>query len=293
MINRKSIQPSLKKIEAINNIDTPKTRRQLRRFIGMVNYYRDMWPKRAEILAPLSSMTSSKIKWKWTNEHQEAFETMKKLISKETLLTYPDFGQPFEIHTNASKIQLGACISQNNKPIAFYSRKLNPAQTRYTITERELLSIVETLKEFRTILYGQKIIVHTNHENLTYKQFNSDRVLRWRLYIEEYAPEMRYIKGPSNVVADALSRLEINPAEGLSKTEMEEKELPQTKEVLYSFLECEEKTKEDFTNYPLSYGQLYHAQMRIKNCKKYSTWKTVCIKRKVSWGRKDKEPHLL
>ena len=69
----------------------------------------------------------------------------------------------------SSKLQLGACISQENKPIAFYLRKLQPAQTRYTTTERELLSIVETLKEFQNILLGQQIVVHTDHENLTYK----------------------------------------------------------------------------------------------------------------------------
>ena len=93
---------------------------------------------------------------------------MKALIAKETMVTFPDFSQEFEIHTDASKLQLGACISQGGRPVAFYSRKLNPAQTRYTTTERELLSIVETLKEFRNILLGQKIKVHTDHENLTY-----------------------------------------------------------------------------------------------------------------------------
>jgi hypothetical protein len=65
------------------------------------------------------------------------------------LLTYPNFNKTFEIHTDASKVQLGTCISQEGQPVAFYSRKLNPAQTRYTTIERELLSIVETLKEFR------------------------------------------------------------------------------------------------------------------------------------------------
>ena len=79
---------------------------------------------------------------------QNTFENVKKIISKETLLSFPDFSKPFEIHTDASHTQLGAVVSQDNKPIAFYSRKLNPAQTRYTTTERELLSIVETLKEF-------------------------------------------------------------------------------------------------------------------------------------------------
>jgi hypothetical protein len=85
---------------------------------------------------------------------------------------------------------------------------LQAAQTRCTTTERELLSIVETLKEFRNILLGQKIKVYTDHENLTYKRFNSDRVMRWRLCIEEYSPELQYLKGTHNVVADALSQLD-------------------------------------------------------------------------------------
>jgi RNase H-like domain found in reverse transcriptase len=100
-------------------------------------------------------------------------------------------------------------ISQDNNPIAFYSRKLKPEQTRYTTTERELLSIVETLKEFRNILLGQRIQIHTNHKNLTCKNFNTKRVMRWRLLLEEYGPELIYIKGENNIVADALSRLEL------------------------------------------------------------------------------------
>ena len=68
--------------------------------------------------------------------------------------------------------------------------------------------MVEVLKEFRSILLGQQIRVHTDHENLTYKKFNSDRVMRWRLYIEEYSQDLQYIKGENNVIADALSRLD-------------------------------------------------------------------------------------
>src|SRR5688500_8606044 len=89
--------------------------------------------------------------------------------------------------------------------------KLDPAQTRYTTTEEELLSIVEVLKEFRNILLGKQIRVYTNHENLTQKKFNSDRVMQWRLYIEEYSLDLQYIKGENNVVADALSRLDMGP----------------------------------------------------------------------------------
>jgi hypothetical protein len=121
----------------------------------MANYYRDIWPARSEVLAPLTAMTSAKVKWSWDPIHANCFEVMKKKIARETLLTYPDFSKPFEIHTDASKVQLGTCMShQDGKPIAFYSRKLKFAQTKYTTTERELLSIVETFKEFRNILLG-------------------------------------------------------------------------------------------------------------------------------------------
>ena len=165
--------------------------------------------RRSEVLAPLTALTSIKVKWKWTEVEQNAFDTMKRLLARETILSFPDFAKPFHIHTDASKIQLGAVISQEDKPIAFYSRKLSSAQTRYTTTERELLSIVEVLKEFRNILLGQDLVVHTDHMDLSFKKFKSDCVMRWCLFIEEYSPNLTYIKGEDNIVADALSRLEI------------------------------------------------------------------------------------
>ena len=175
-----------------------------------------MWARRSETLAPLSALTSKNVKWSWTEVEQKAFDTMKRIISRETLLSYPDFSLPFTIHTDASHLQLGVVISQNDRPIAFYSRKLNPAQVRLTTSERELLSIVETLKEFRNILLGQRIHVYTDHLNLTHKKFNTERVMRWRLLIEEFSPEFFYIKGEHNTVADALSRLTIIPRESFT-----------------------------------------------------------------------------
>ena len=125
---------------------TPKNRRALRSFIGMINYYRDMWKKCSELLAPLTSLTSTKSKWDWTDKHQKAFDAIKKLILCKKLLSYPDLTKPFDIHTNTSDFQLHAVISQNLKKIAFYRRKLNPAQMQYTTTEKELLAIVKMLK---------------------------------------------------------------------------------------------------------------------------------------------------
>ncbi len=76
-----------------------------------------MWGKRSEILAPLTALTSINVKWQWTDKEQNAFDTMKKIMARETILAYPNFDKPFEIHTDASAYQLGACISQEGKPL--------------------------------------------------------------------------------------------------------------------------------------------------------------------------------
>ena len=102
----------------------------------------------------MAALASKTTKWKWEPQHQKAFAVAKRIIAKETLLAYPNFNKPFQIHTNASHYQLGAVVSQEGKPIAFYSRKLNPAQMWCTTMERELLSIVETVKEYRNMLLG-------------------------------------------------------------------------------------------------------------------------------------------
>jgi hypothetical protein len=96
----------------------------------------------------LTSLTSSKIKFESHSSHQQAFDKIKKVIGTEIqiLVCYPDFNMPvfFHLYTDASDHQLGAVIMQDKKPIAFYSQKLNTAQDRYTTTERELLSAIET-----------------------------------------------------------------------------------------------------------------------------------------------------
>ena len=134
----------------------PQKRRVLCCFIVMINCYRDMWKRRFALLAPLTALTSDRVSWKWDKKHQQTFSAVKKIISRKTPLSYPNCNTPFDIHTNVSNLQLGAVISQNGKPIAFYSQKLNRAQTRYMTTEKEHLAIVETLKEFKKLFLGKK-----------------------------------------------------------------------------------------------------------------------------------------
>ena len=161
----------------------------------------------SHLLQPLTVLTSNKVKFKWTDVEQKAFDEIKRAVAQDTLLVHPDLNRNFDIHTYAIYYQLGAVIIQKAKPIAFYSHKLSGLQTRCTVTEEKLIIIVKTLKEYLTILLGQKLKIFTDHKNLTYKNFNKDCVLRWRLKIEEYIPEIEYTPGKKNIVADALSGL--------------------------------------------------------------------------------------
>ena len=281
-ITRRGIQPLPKKVDAMIAIQPPTNKKHLRSFIGMINYYRDMWRGRSGLLAPLTQLTSKTAKWEWTNTHQKAFEDIKKVISKETLLAYPNFNKPFVVHTDASKTQLGAVISQDKQPIAFYSRKLNPAQTRYTTTERELLAIVETLKEFRNILLGQHIKVYTDHKNLTYKNFNCERVMRWRLVLEEFGPELIYLPGEVNIVADALSRLSKEEDKSLLKDSLSKDETIHMAE--YFGFSLDDLPKDAF---PLTYKIIMEAQQQDKELiNKVETRPAYSIKEYHGGGKK-------
>ena len=210
-VTTKHITPLSKKVQATLNVAAPKTKKELQSFIGMVNHNRDAWIRRSLTLTPLTQLTGKTTKWEWKEEHTNAFNAMKRAVAKETSSVYPDFNERFEIHTDASDYQLRAVLSQNSKPIAFFSRKLTESQRNFTMTEKELLAIVETLKEFQNVLLRHDMIVHTDHKNLTYKVFNTQRVVRWNLIVEEFSPSLACVKGENNPVADKFSRLHLEP----------------------------------------------------------------------------------
>ncbi len=158
---RGGIKPQPKKVQAILALNPPNRNKELQQFLGMVQYFRDMWAKRSEMLAPLTDLVgeygetkatkkngTKKKTWRWESIHQQAFDNIKATIAKEVVLAYSEFTKPFEIYTVASTTQLGVVITQGNRPIEFYSRKLFEVQSKHSVTEIKLLAIVETLKVF-------------------------------------------------------------------------------------------------------------------------------------------------
>eukprot|EP00956_Cyclotella_meneghiniana_P021249 scaffold38455_cov37-Cyclotella_meneghiniana.AAC.3 len=135
-------------------MDRPRTPKELRMFIGCVNYYWDMWPSRAHVLKPLTDQAGLKKgeKLNWTEDMQTAFDKMRLIIAADALAAYPNHNKPFHIYTDSSDFQLGACIMQEGRPVAYFSRKLSSAQKNYITMEKEMLFIVATLEEFQNNL---------------------------------------------------------------------------------------------------------------------------------------------
>ncbi len=133
---------------------------------------------------------------------------MKALMAADVLCAYPDHNKLFKIYTDASNYQLSACLMQDDHPVAYYSRKQNIAQCNYyAAIDKEHLCVVETLKEFHSMLLGAELHIYTDHKNILNVGDLSEQRLCWISYVDEYGPTLHYIEGPGNVIADTFSRL--------------------------------------------------------------------------------------
>jgi len=148
---------------------------------------------------------------------------MKILAHRDCLLQWPKHNAPFKINTDSSDCQLGGVIKQFGYPVAYCSRKLSPAQKNYTTIQKECLGIVKTLKECRTLLLGNTIVINCDHKNLTHNftKFNTQCVLRWRILIAEFCATLKHKAGEENVIADALSRVATDTSSTKTSTDLE------------------------------------------------------------------------
>lgn len=288
-LTTEGIRPQVKKILPILRFATPTSVRQLRGFLGLINYYKKLCYRRSHILEPLTRISSSKTKFRthWGPEQDEAFARIKQLMALQVLLHFPDFTKPFDVYTDASDHQLGGVIVQNGFPVAFYSRKLNSAQRNYTTMEKELLSIVETAEHHRGILWGFKVHFHSDHKNLSFDNFNSERVRRWRLLLEEFDYTFEYTPGKDNMVADMLSRYPTIPVNQQAIEDMnnvnEDEEFPLNFATIANHQKDDNQLQQMTENKPKQFAFKYVNNTRLIFHKNKVVLPTSLINSVISW----------
>ena len=218
-VSENGISPLNAKVKVIRDFPTPTSQRQLRKFLGLVNFYHRFIPHCAQILQPLNSCLTPRGKdLQWTSEAAEAFSSIKDALAQATLLSHPQPGAPLAIMTDASDFAIGAVLQQfvsdSWQPISYFSRKLKPSETRYSTFNRELLAIYLSIKHFQYYVEGQIFHILTDDKPLTYSLFcnphrYSPRQVRHLDFISQFTSDIRHVSGPDNPVADALSRIHI------------------------------------------------------------------------------------
>ena len=215
-------QPLPERVADLQSFPPPKTVGQLRRFLGMLNFYRRFLPRAASIQAPLHGVLSGpRVKGShpitWSDTLTAAFEECKASLSRATLLAHPDSAAPLALVTDASTTAMGAVLQQRVQdvwqPLAFFSRKLSPAQQKYSAYDRELLAIYEAVRHFRHMLEARDFEIWTDHKPLTFafsqkRDKCSPRQFNHLDFVSQFTTNIRHIPGQDNVVADALSRVE-------------------------------------------------------------------------------------
>ncbi|BHF62106.1 hypothetical protein SprV_0100508700 [Sparganum proliferum] len=215
-VDSEGLRPLPSKVDAVRNFPPPTSKRQLQWFLGMVNFYRRFLPNCADLMLPLTNLLSGpKGPLELRGHALTAFERMKTSLADATLLTHPAPEAPLSLMVDASTVAVGAVLQQhiNNstRPLAFFSKKLSPAETRYSTFGRELLAIYLAVKHFRHFLEGRDFTIFTDHKPLTFAlrshsdKYNPSEIAHLD-YISQFTTDIRHIDGPKNEVADMLSR---------------------------------------------------------------------------------------
>lgn len=219
-VSSAGIAPLPSKCESIQQFPKPTTQRQLKEFLGMLNYYNRFIPHCSLLLQPLYAMIKpckrgQSVTLNWTTDAEETFLAAKQALCDATTLGFPSPNAETSIATDASSIGVGAVLQQKIgeswKPIAFYSKKLTPAEAKYSAYDRELLGIFKAVKRFRYFVEGRSFHILTDHKPLTTtflknKDSYTPRQMRHMDYIAQFTTDIRYVKGTDNAPADALSR---------------------------------------------------------------------------------------
>ena len=224
-ISAQGLQPLSDKVNAIRDAPAPQNVSQLKSFLGSLTYYCKFLPNLSSTLAPLYRLLHKNAHWKWGTEQQEAFKQAKFSLSSDSLLIHYDPSKELILACDASPYGVGAVLSHKlddgtEKPIAFASRSLAPAEKKYSQLDREALAIIFGVKRFHQYLYGRHFTILSDHKPLQHifgehratPTLASARIQRWALTLAAYDYHIVYKAGANHGNADMLSRLPLPSA---------------------------------------------------------------------------------
>ena len=209
IIDEHGVRPDPDKVRAVKEWPPPKNTHELKSFLGLTNYFRKFIRGYSQYTFPLTQLLKKNTPWIWAKPCEVAFEFLKQSLMSAPVLVHYDPEGNLEVIVDASKVALGAILMCNDRPVAYESRKLTPAESRYDTGDRELLAVIHALKVWRPYLDGVPFKLVTDHEPNTYlKSITnwSDRQARWNQKIERFSYTWVYRKGLENI-ADPLSRM--------------------------------------------------------------------------------------
>jgi len=221
VITRRGIQPIPGRVKKILDWRIPSNIKELKSFLGIINYCSQFATHLATVSSPLTAMAGSITNWDWTHTHQKSFELIKQTLSADPAVRLLDYEstEPIFLVTDASLIGTGAWVGQGPsvseiRPAVFHSRKFNSAQSNYLTFDKALLVIVDVLEHFRPVLSGCRFTILTDHKPLVVFPKQTEllgRQARWQNTINHFMCTIQYIDGYKNVIADAFSRVFLNP----------------------------------------------------------------------------------
>lgn len=220
ILNSEGIYPSPAKVKAIKEAPAPTCVRELRAFLGLVNYYGKFLPNQSTLLAPLYRLLRSQVPWEWKGREQKAFDKCKESLTSDKVLVHYDLNLPVTLACDASAYGMGAVIqhkmpSGEERPIAFASRTLSPAEKKYSQIEKEGLALIFGVKKFHQYLWGRKFTLVTDHkplltlfgEHKSLPTMAAARIQRWAIILSGYDYQIEYCASEKHGNADGLSRV--------------------------------------------------------------------------------------
>jgi len=209
-VNEKGVKPDPKKVKAIKSLESPKSVKEIRAFVGAIQFLGRFFLL-TDKLAPLTELTKKYSRFEWLDYHQKCFDEAKEMLTEKMLLAKYNEDLPVGLACDASDIGIGGCLFQVEndimKPLEFYSRKLTDAERKYPVREKEFLAIKGCLSNFNEICKATHTYVFTDHQSLEWLETAmSGRIQRWALFLQQYSVSLIYVPGKHNVLADWLSR---------------------------------------------------------------------------------------